>query len=163
MFWFNRRGRVLLLTGFTLTETLLALAILVAVAAATIASFGPLRRGQILDDGAETVLAAFRLARAKTLSSEQNARYGVYFDVGENKLTIFRGGDFASGEAVEEISLDPRLMLDELNLAGGAEAVFSRLSGEAVPPGTLKIKLRSDSGERLLRIATSGLAGVVNQ
>src|SRR3989344_1699955 len=79
--------------GFTLIELIIAVAIISVVGAISIPSFISLIKTPQLNNTSEEIMGTLRLAQNKTLSSEGNSQYGIYFNAGisPNQYVLFKG------------------------------------------------------------------------
>lgn len=145
--------------GFSALEIVLAVAILALAAALVIFSFAGLRDGQLLSAGAEEIVSLLSLARGKTLSSEAQSQYGVYFE--STRAVFFRGSSYP-GVTEEEVVFDSLLQLSDISLVGGPSVVFERLTGVTQNTGQLTLSLVSDAAKkRVLQVNSTGLVELV--
>ena len=147
--------------GFTLLETLIAVAIIVLIATVIIWPFAAFRNVKLLDGAAEDILSLLHEAQTRTLSSDGAAPYGVYFESG--KMTLFRGAAFpgAGDPNNKEVLIHNRLAISDITIAGGSSVAFKRLTGATDNTGTVTISLVSDSSrQRVLAISAAGNAGL---
>jgi len=145
--------------GFILLEALVVIFILLLVALAAYFSLAAFRNRQVLNSGAEEVLALLHDARVRTLAARSNDQYGVNFQA--DRLVLFQGASYP-GTTLEETRLSPLLEISNISLAGGGgSAVFKRLSGSTDNFGTVTVNLKSNPAEQaVIRIYSTGLAGV---
>lgn len=142
--------------GFTLVEILVVVGLLALVSFLAIVPFTSFRDAKSLDGAAEDALSLLHEAQTRTLSSDGASPYGVYFE--SDKITLFKGETFVVGAPDnKEISLHNRLTISAIALAGGASAVFKRLTGATDNSGTVTISLVSDTAQK--RIITISAAG----
>ena len=129
--------------GVTVIELMMAIAIMTVIVAIVYLSFTKLNSSQALDKGTLLVTSVLDEARSKTLSSKNDAQYGVYFD--DLKVVLFRGAVYSSSDPNNiETFLDRRIGIKDIALSGGGSStVFARLTGKASKSGTLKVYLRS--------------------
>jgi prepilin-type N-terminal cleavage/methylation domain-containing protein len=96
--------------GFSLTELVVVLAILILLAAAILPVIGPMRKRGRLRVASETVAGALRSARS--LAIAQCAVYSVEFEVGTDphQVRIWSGtGSKADPDRIEKLPGDTRL------------------------------------------------------
>ncbi|MEK7209111.1 MAG: type II secretion system protein [Patescibacteria group bacterium] len=137
--------------GFTLLETLIALAIIVLVAGIILWPYARFRDEKLLDGAAEDIISLLDEARTRTLSSDGALAYGVSF--ASDRITLLPDN--------REVILSGRLVISNINLAGGGTTVmFKRLTGATDTGGTVTVNLVSDSNRRrVITISATGAAG----
>jgi len=150
--------------GFTLVELLVIVGILVILATISVSVFRFFQRESDLNNNAEETINILRLAQSKTLASEGASQYGVYFDtsVSPHQYILFKGSDFATRDAsFDEIyELSNTVEIYEINLGGGNEVVFNRLTGETNQPGNITLRLKTDpTKNRIIYIEDYGQVG----
>jgi len=130
--------------GFTLIELVIVVSVLVILASLVLPGFNFWQRQSSLDSTAQEILSTLRLAQNKTLASEGDANFGVYFE--PTKFTLFKGTTYYPDSPDNSVhNLSPTVLLSNVNLGGGNFVVFDRLSGTAANYGSLKIEAQSDS------------------
>lgn len=142
--------------GFTLLELVISLAVVSVVMVLAIYGFSSFRESAQIDEARFTILSVLRDARSRTLASEKNTQYGVYFE--ENKAILFLGDSYNAGlESNEEYILPNLSRISSINLGGSVEVVFSRLSGFASSFGTITIEsVFNPSKTKIITILSSG-------
>ncbi len=125
--------------GFTLIEILVVISIFFIFLALLITPFILLNREQALTGSTLIVKSALSEARSKTISSENDTRYGVHFEEGENVIVLFRGPSYSSGDPDNvNVPLHAYIRIDSVDLAGSASSVlFNRLSGATAQAGEI--------------------------
>ena len=101
---------------------------------------------------AEEVVNILKLAQNKSLSSEGNSQYGVYFKttVSPHQYILFKGVNFAS----RDVSSDQAYPIPAatefygINFGGGNEVVFDRITGTTQNPGDVSIRLKDDNARQ---------------
>ena len=78
--------------GFSLIEFMVVVGLIALIGSFSLTSLSTFRRQSDLDSDAGGVLAALRLARSRTISSENAENYGVYF--ASATYTVFPGRSF---------------------------------------------------------------------
>ncbi len=143
--------------GFTLAEILVVITILVLVSGIVLASIRGYIREQALSGTVASITAVLSDARTQTLSGNAGAQYGVHFET--DSVTLFSGATYSEGAAGNEvITLDSRVILADINLGGGSDVVFEKLTGDADGAGTLTIELAADaSRQKIITIHETGL------
>ena len=151
--------------GLTFIEVLVVVGIIAVLVILFIVNFRVFQKESDLSDTTEEILNAFRLVQSKTLASEEASQYGVYFDniASPGRYVLFKGSSYATRNLnFDEIhKLPSSVEIYEINLAGGKEVVFERLTGKALPAGNLSIRLIADPAKtKTIYIESSGLVGL---
>jgi len=151
--------------GFTIIELLTTIAILVILIAISVSSFLFFQKESDLNSSSEEIINALRRAQNKTLASEGNSQYGVYFDtsVSPRRYTLFKGIDYSSRDSsFDEVhKLSKNIEIYEINLSGENEVVFARITGAAFPSGDISLRLETNPTEtKTIYIEGSGLIGM---
>lgn len=98
-------------------------------------------------------------ARARTLSSEDDSRYGVHFET--NKFVLFAGDTYNASDPTNKArDLSSPVEINAIALQGGVvDIVFKRLTGETNEQGTVTIRLSTNpSVSRVIKIESTGLS-----
>lgn len=151
--------------GFTIIELLTTIAILIILVAILISFFPFFQKESDLNNSFEEVINALRRAQNKTLASEGNSQYGVYFDtsVSPHQYTLFKGTDYSSRDSsFDEVhKLSKNIEIYQINLSGENEVVFARITGTASPSGDISLRLETNPTEtKTIYIEGSGLIGM---
>lgn len=138
--------------GFTIVELLTVIAIMFVLVSFSIPLFGSFQRKSDLVDSSEKVINVLRLAQSKTLASEGDSQWGVFFSTSTDpcELILFKGSSFGLREAVFDkvYKLPESIEIFEINLEGGEnEVVFNRLTGTTDQFGSLFLRLKSPQTE----------------
>ncbi|MDP2909923.1 MAG: prepilin-type N-terminal cleavage/methylation domain-containing protein [bacterium] len=135
--------------GFTLMEVLIILAILLILLGISITVFISLGKRYDLNNTAELMADKLRLARERTIASEGDNQYGIYFDTATSpdRYILFRGASFSSRDPNFDEVYDLPKSIDIANINfNNNEAVFKRLTGDA-DAGDILLSLSSDPGQ----------------
>ncbi len=147
--------------GFTVIELLIIGSVMLIILALSASVFSTLYRKTDIDVFRDNIISTLKLARNKTLASEQTARYGVYFDTvsDPHRYIFFQGQNYTSRNITfDEIYILPSsLEIAEVNLNGeGKEVVFNRLEGTTFNSGVVAIKSKKSDEIRSIYIYSSG-------
>lgn len=148
--------------GFTLIELLVIIGILIILTMIAVPVFRSFQKESDLTNSTEEIINTLRLAQNKTLASEKNSQWGVYFSTSTtpHQYTLFKGSSYVSRDtsADEIYNLPERIEIYEINLAnGGTEVVFDRVAGTTNQPGIVSLKLKSNvSRTKQVIIKSSG-------
>lgn len=159
-------SRSKLLTGFTLIEVIVSVAVLMILFLVMVEGFVLLPKKSDLRNSAEEITSILRLAQSKTVSSNLNSRYGVYFNntVFPNSYTLFKGSDYASRDVLADkvYFLPSAVEFFSIDFQGGSEVVFNRLTGFADNWGSVSVELTEDaSSNKSVYVNNLGVVGFV--
>lgn len=146
--------------GFTLIEILVALGILIVVLLIGMSTLPVFNKKVELDTFTENIISSLSLSRAKTLSSKDEAQYGVHFE--QNKIILFKGTEYASGLEYKTIATPASVEVGSITLNGGtSDVVFKRLTGETDGYGTITTRLKSGTQDtKTIIIEKTGVVSV---
>ncbi|MBZ9578286.1 hypothetical protein KJA14_00250 [Patescibacteria group bacterium] len=151
--------------GVTLVELVVIIGILVILALISAPVFRFFQKESDLNNNTEEIINTLRFAQNRTLASEGASQYGVYFDntTSPHQYTLFKGTDFASRDSSsDEIhKLAKAVEFYEINLNGGNELVFDRVTGKTSQPGNVSLRLKVDlTKTKTIYIESSGQVGL---
>ncbi len=145
--------------GFSLVELILIIVIMGIITFITVGSFSKATGQEALDKETGIVLSLIEQARNQTLSSKNNANYGVHFET--TKAVLFSGSVYSSSDASNVVEiLNPLVEISSIALAGGvSDTVFKRLTGETAQSGTITVALSSDTTQtKTITVFATGVA-----
>lgn len=147
-------------SGFTLIEMTVVIAIIAILAVTTFVGYNSFRKRTQLNIIAEEIESALKLTQSKTLSSLNKTRYGVHFDT--DKYITFIGDTYNPVEATNiTFAISDNLEIYNISLnGGGSEVIFKRLTGKTDQYGSLNLRIKNTSQERILNIESSGTISV---
>lgn len=147
--------------GMTLIEIMVILIIIIIISTLVLSNLSNFRDAQSLRNTTVDVVSILNKARQNTLSSVNSTNYGVHFD--SSKAVLFSGTTYSSSNASNEIVLfNPSIIIPAsggLNIGGGSDVIFERLTGDTLG-GTIKLQLVSDSSKQ--KTITINKTGVIN-
>jgi|GEM_PF-250646 len=136
----NRR----LLTGFTLLEIVISIAILILIASAASVSFSNSRNVRELTTASQNVLSILRTTQSKTLAGEENSQWGVHIE--QTQVILFRGATYAGAGFTEAYPLPSTIEIANVALLGsGSDVIFKRIEGTTDETGTFELRVKSDT------------------
>jgi len=149
--------------GFTIVEIIFIVGIFSLLLGLSIPAFQSFQKQADMNSSAEKIIAALRLAQNKTLASEGSSQWGVFFDSSAvpDQCVLFKGSSYSSRDAsFDEIyKLSNSVSFDSINLGGGDETIFSKVTGYVNHSGS--IIFGSTSGSiKTVYIENSGRVGV---
>lgn len=137
--------------GFTLVEVLVVMVVLGILLFISLPFFNSFANRVEASEVAERIADQLRLARNRTLASERDSSFGVYFDTSSSphSYILFQGDDFASRDpAYDEVTVIPNsIEIYEINFGGGDEVVFNRLDGTTAIGGDIIVRSRQDTAK----------------
>jgi prepilin-type N-terminal cleavage/methylation domain-containing protein len=146
--------------GFTVVELLITFAILGIISSIIIFSFSSQNSSSSLEKDASRVVSILNQARSLTLSSKENASYGVHFEEGE--VILFKDSYVEGNSENITTSLNSLIMISGVSLSGGVEElVYERFSGEVDATGTVTLSLIEDPTQtKVINIHETGLSEI---
>lgn len=135
--------------GFTLLEVIVAVAILGILSAVVVTNFLFFKRDTNLNNDTQEVAGFLRLAQNKTLASENNSQYGVYFDSVGNKYILYKGASYVARDtSYDQIrSLSGEIEFSSISLGGANEVVFNKLTGSAGQSGSVSLRVKTNTSQ----------------
>ena len=115
------------------------------------------RQQSDIDSVGEGILGTLRMARSKTISSENASGYGVHFE--SATYTLFTGRTYTPGSSSnEDYALPSRVEIFSIVLSTSTQSVaFDRLTGHTSTTGTIHIRpVGNVATARTMRIDSSG-------
>lgn len=153
--------------AFTLIELLLIVGIIAILAALAVSALHDFQLTSDLDKSAEELINTLRLAQQKTIASEGPSSWGVYFSTvtSPHQYVLFKGENYSSREVLaDEIhKMSGAVLISGINLGGGLEVVFNRVSGTSRQQGQVSLALKADPSEtKTVYIGEFGQTGFTN-
>lgn len=146
--------------GFTLIEVVVVVAIAAIMVALIVTDFLSVNSAAALDSNAQEISETLRFAQNRTLSSENSAQYGVYFDTPNNAYILYKGVNYANRDTSFDNKkiLSKEVELSAVNFGGGNEVVFQKLTGGATQSGTVSVRLKTDVTQtKTVYVSANGL------
>ncbi|OGY44746.1 MAG: hypothetical protein A3B89_01420 [Candidatus Buchananbacteria bacterium RIFCSPHIGHO2_02_FULL_40_13] len=138
------------ITGFTLLEMLLSIAVIAIIAGIGVPVYQSFQVRNDLDLAVNTVAQSLRRAQLLSQAVEGDMTWGVY--VGNNKITIFKGASYFS----RDIGFDEVFDLAKtITPSGNQEIIFNKFTGWPQSSGTLILTTINDS--KTITINAKGL------
>jgi Tfp pilus assembly protein FimT len=153
--------------SFTLIETLIVVGFLALLVGLSVPALGLFKKTSDLTGSAQEIMGFLQLAQNKTLALENGGQWGVYFSTSTlpQRHILFMGSNFSSRDSsfdkVQDLSKG--IEIYQVNLSGGSEVVFSKISGQAVPEGSIYLRLKEDQSKiAAIFIDVSGKVGLID-
>lgn len=146
--------------GFTLIETLVAVAVLALLAVIVVSGLSSFQESGELLRASDLVAGTLRDAKGRTLASKNNLAYGVHFD--SDQIVLFEGTAYDASSVSNEVTPLPfRVEISTIALGGGDEVAFLRLSGEAIATGTIMLRVKQEpSKTKTVQMYESGVVEI---
>lgn len=126
--------------GISLIEVLVVIFVIIIITIAIInyRSFGQKTE---LDNTAQNILSALRLAQTKTIASEQASQYGVHFE--NSQYISFAGNSYQPADPDNKTHKIPsRLEIYQIDLIGeGNNVIFQRINGYTNQNGIISLRI----------------------
>lgn len=150
--------------AFTLIETLLVIAFIGILLGLGISALRFTVREAELGETADGLMRTLRSARERTLRSDDASQYGVRFATSSVPAiyTLFKGPSYALRDSSADVAyrIPKDIVLFDVELGGGTEVVFTRLTGESSASGSIGIRVAADPGKtRRIYVDASGQVG----
>ncbi len=143
--------------GFTLMELIMVIVIFTVIASVTFYFFGGFNKKEILEKDAASLTALIRNARLLSVTSKDASPFSIHLE--SDKAVLFEGSLYVAGglnEKTVEFSREVYMSAYSIN-NGGPDIVFTRLTGETLNYGTVKLSLRDDSASTTITILRTGV------
>jgi prepilin-type N-terminal cleavage/methylation domain-containing protein len=122
------QARARFLTGFTLVELLIVIALFAMILSlGLVIGFDSYRRDTLIGER-NTLISAMQKARSQAINNIGDKSHGFYFD-GSNYV-VFKGNSYATRDASEDLVIPKN---PSIIISGMAEVVFGQLTGDASP------------------------------
>jgi len=153
-------------SSFILVELLTIIGISILLTALAIPAFHFFETESDLNNSAEEIINALRLAQSKTLASEGASQWGVYFNTTTDpyQYVLFKGVDYALRDNSLDLiyKLPMAVEVYGINLSGGREVVFNRTTGQTSQSGNVSLRLKSNPTKtRTVYVDSSGQIGSI--
>jgi len=147
--------------GFSLVELLIIMGIVIIAASLVIPSFSVFRKESDLINNTEEIINILRIAQNKTMASEKDSQWGVYFSTSTlpHQYALFKGSSYESRDvsADKVYALSQRVEFYEIDFLGGTELVFDRIKGTTSQSGKISLRLKEDvSKNKQIFVQSSG-------
>lgn len=146
-------------SGITLVEVMVIIFLVVIVSTIVFTNLSSFKKEQVLRNTASDIVTFLNKAKQNTLSSINSSSYGVHFE--NSRMILFSGNTYSSSDPNNEIvnfnSLVSIPTIGGLNIGGGSDVVFERLTGDTLG-GTIKLQ-RNDNNTKykIINISKTGL------
>lgn len=138
-------------SGFTLVEIIIAVAIISILLGVASSNFFSIKENSDLKNNAQEFVSALKFAQNKAVSSEDNSKYGIYINtqVSPNLYILFKGDSYASRiPASDQVNfLQDTIEFNSVDLGGGNEMVFDRLTGASEESGSISLRVKSNANK----------------
>ena len=133
--------------GFTLIEILLVIAVFIILLTISVVALRPFQKQSDLQSSSQEIISALKRAQNRTLASENESTFGVFFDT-SGQYILFKGAVYGADPLADEVSrLPDSVEFSVVDLGGGDEIVFDRLDGTTSQPGSITVRLKSSPSQ----------------
>ena len=134
------------LTGFTLIETIVVIAVIGMIGTFAIASFTNSRRIRDLTASGQNMLSVLGVAQSHALAGDSSLPWGVRLE--PSRFTLFSGSSFAGSTMTTVYNLPAGVEIANVTLAGGGtDVLFRRLDGRTGNTGTFVVRIAASPGQ----------------
>ena len=145
--------------GFTLIEILITAAIMGLMAVVIVGNLSSYSNKLLLSIETYRAVSFLLQARSQAISGRGGSAFGVH--LGSQAIALYQGDTYTATSASNRVlAVNDLLEIASVTLAGGgADVVFSRLSGKTEMGGSFTIRYKSDiSNAKTINIEPSGIA-----
>jgi len=145
--------------GITISEILLAIAIIGILAVLVLPGFAKIKKVQVLKSATENIVSIVGKARSQTLSSLDSSEYGVHF--GSDEIVLFKGTSYSESDPNNKnTEIIFPASISSISLTGEAvDLYFNRLSGLPSVSGTITVSVPGLSS-KTITISAMGFASI---
>jgi len=145
-------------SGFTLAEIVLSVSILLMLSVTSVYYFTRGGESHALEKDRQGLIALMEEARSLTISGKDAAVYGVRVET--EAAYLFEGDTYVANDPDNKIFQFHRAVYASfIDIAGGSDVTFRRLSGESSASGTVTLSLYNNGS--VFKIVTILNTGVV--
>lgn len=153
--------------GFSLIEIIIVIAILAVLSAIIFPNLPAFKNSSDLNNIVQEFVSTLKLAQNKTVISENYSQYGIYINTGvsPNTYVLFKGASYAGRDIPSDktYTLQDTIEFYDVNLGGGNEIVFDKLTGASEESGSISVRVKSDANKnKTIYISSSGSIGYIS-
>lgn len=146
--------------GITLIEIIIVISIIIMISVLVLPNLTRFKKDQSLRNTTEEIVSLLSKARNNTMASLNLNNYGVHFE--SSQVVLFAGSTYNSADPLNEIIMfDPLVKIPAtggINVGGGSNVVFERMTGNTSNNGTIILQLSADSTrQKIITISKVGL------
>lgn len=145
--------------GFTLVEIVVVVCIIAVLIILGFINYRDFEKRVSLSSNANQIISALHLANERTISLSNNLVHGVHFTT--STYTLFASSTYNPADPANEIfNLPADIEISSINVGGGSNVVFDKVTGRTANSGTIVLRIASDIAEtRTVEISPSGRSG----
>ena len=147
--------------GISLIEILIIICIFSIICAIIIPNFSGFQKQQALKNTSEDIVSMLNEARNDTISSKNSNNYGIHFQ--NDRAILFSGLSFNQSSIIKQINFESPVEIpinNGVNIGGGNDVIFNKITGETAQSGNIIIQLINDSTRQ--KIITINSAGIID-
>lgn len=148
--------------SFALIEILVVVGVLVILLAISVPAFKIFHKESDLNNSAEEIINALRLAQSKALASQEASQYGVYFSTTTlpQQYILFKGVSYETRATSSDVIYNLPESL-EIYQSDFDEAVFEKITGKTIQSGKVYLRLKDNpSKTKSIYVEKSGQIGL---
>jgi len=145
--------------AFALTELLVVMAIIAAIAGFGIFSLSPYWRSKNLEGMAEKIAIFLENAKAKSMVQEKGSAWGVHFENPTSSQSFFSlfYGSYSSSTVIQTVYLPNHIEFSDPSDGNSKEIIFEKLTGKTGTSTQIKIYLiSSPSQQKIIEVNSFG-------
>ena len=121
--------------GLTLTEVIIAVAIMGLIVAAAVGGFASYAERQAFNQFVNDITLSIKEQRKRTLASVESQQYGVH--ISSTTVSYFEGAAYSTTSVTSKVDIPNNISATSSLSSGETYITFARLTGEASATGTI--------------------------
>ena len=144
-------------------ELVVVIGIICIIGAIVFPKLNNFQQQQDMKNTSEDIISLLNEARNNTISSKDSNTYGVHFQ--SDRAILFSGSSFNSFSSDnKQINFESSVRIPTtggINLGGGSDVIFKRITGETTQSGTIIIQLvQHKDQQRIITIYKTGIIDI---
>lgn len=154
---FNSRVKLIRKRGFTVTEVIMVVALIVIISAISVNVFYSFREKKALDKDVDSIVSTIEKTKNMSLNRKNDSSYGLYF--ASSSITVFSGNSHLTGNNILKYDLESIVKISTTSLSFNATEIgFAKVTG--LPNATGTIVLSTPSYSKTITVYGTGLIEV---
>lgn len=163
-YFFRKKTNNCYLLGFTLTELLISMAILVIVASTGFVYLGGYRRTADIDAALQKMVSFTREAQMRAKSGQDGVAWGIHWEnplAGGDFYALFKDTYVSATSAIETITLGNDVEFTDPTTGNFYEAIFQRITGNPIAT-TTSVTISSKVNAEITKTITVNALGQID-